>query len=147
MTEITPALGLSAYLLGRRIAGQRRKPERVPVAYLYNGMRFPPIPKHDGMSYELMSKGGYAVGGGTAYYAWVTTAPWQKIFYGCSIQSGSSGYCYIYSTDTGNWERVHNWEERSPFDTPITPTWANHDVMNSDGTLYLAASEAVPIYE
>lgn len=32
MTEIAPALALSAYLLGRRIAGQRRKTDKVPMA-------------------------------------------------------------------------------------------------------------------
>ena len=39
--SLSPDQKLAAYLLGRRIAGQRRKQDRVPVAYLYNGVRLP----------------------------------------------------------------------------------------------------------
>ena len=39
--SLSPDQKLAAYLLGRRIAGQRRKQDRVPAAYLYNGVRLP----------------------------------------------------------------------------------------------------------
>lgn len=41
------------------------------------------------------------------------------------------------------------WEEFVPYESwaqwIIRPKWCNHDILNSDGTLYLAASEPVPV--
>lgn len=147
MTEITPALGLSAYFLGRRISGQRRKPERVPVAYLYNGVRLPPAPSHDSavLPYMMLAKDNYFGGGEGNYYLWLSSAPWVKGILGCTIEKPSSGFSYAKSTDS--WEQAEKWVDGSPFFAPSNPIWANYDVLNSDGTLYLAASEAVPIYE
>jgi hypothetical protein len=29
----------------------------------------------------------------------------------------------------------------------FTPLWTSHDILNEDGTVYLAASEPIPVYE
>lgn len=145
MTEITPALGLSAYFLGRRIVGQRRKPERVPVAYLYNGVRLPPFPTHGGYTYEMISFDTPSFGGDKTYCAWITTVPWQKDFIGCSTTEEGSGYGYVYNEESV-WERASHWEDKSVPYPPINPIWSNHEILK-DGSPLPIKSDPIPVYE
>lgn len=146
MSDLSPGLKLSAYFLGRRIAGQRK---RAPVAYLFNGVRLAPIPSHDSAIYPylMISYDNYVGGEVKSYYAWVTTKPWKKGFLNFVTSEASSGYCYGYDSGTDSWKFGEKWEDDAPFFSPHNPIWANHNVMNSDGTTYLSASDPIPVYE
>lgn len=147
MTEITPTLGLSAYFLGRRIAGQRRKRERVPVAYLYNGVRLPGLPEWDRVAYPYA----VIVHGNSIYGLYCSTEP-AYCKSGSLINKGGvyAPYLYFGHYDTKGWvggNVVNTSDMTFMVDKPI---WSNHDmidVASANGTVGLAASEPVPIYE
>ena len=151
MTEITPALGLPAYLLGRRIAGQRRKQERVPVAYLYNGVRLPGLP--DAQGYQNAFIGTLKLGTNTTTFLYLLDFIPKATEYQFGIKKligiGSYLYCGIKgSASTLRWADADPGEATGePFGMVFTSIWSNVDVYNDDGTLYLAASEPVPVYE
>ena len=178
MTEITPALGLSAYFLGRRIAGQRKKQDREPVAYLYNGVRLPKLPEWDrktypyavisdapgfanfGVCYQLMisSSPTEITSSGTRYHVSNAVAKAYLIFvYNEEIdaamrEDGTTLEEYAamaFGMELDIWTMLaeyDNYEAGFPIDSNPT-RWANHYILNEDGTVYLAASEPVPVYE
>lgn len=159
MTEITPALGLPAYLLGRRIAGQRK---RTPVAYLYNGVRLPALPEWDKRTYPYAAISSATMGGATVYYLVVSTVKlnFKRVF----------SYWYFYPQEDGRLQNYapkqseNTWElmelgsntvitsEFTAGSTGIaavsdTVVWANYDLSYSNGSAYISASEPVPVYE
>lgn len=148
--SLSPDQKLAAYFLGRRIAGQRRKQDRVPVAYLYNGVRLPPIPNSNNLLCLMVSYDNFSGSSGTKnYYAWVSSAPWQKAVLGYQMTETGSGYCYAYDADTDSWAYASKWENDvyPPVFSPMNPMWTNQAVLNKDGTVYLEASDPVPVYE
>lgn len=147
MTEITPTLGLTAFFQGRRIAGQRQK--KVPVAYLYNGIRFPAIPNSENFPCLMISYDPYVFGDGEHYLAWASSAPWKKAAYGFQMAQTGSGYGYEYDANTDSWKKGVEWEDKyaNGLVFPVNPIWTNTDALNQDGTVYLEATAPVPIYE
>lgn len=128
---------------------------REPTAYLYNGVRLPALPEWDRVkypyafiykryspvsrayvcdlvalpevAYAYMSSGGWAV-----YVGDVDRLGWRVI-------ADSAGN---FSTE---WQLLETaW---NGYVAPPGLTWANFGVLNEDGTVYLAASEPVPVYE
>lgn len=127
-------------LLSELTAGSAKE----PIAYLYNGVRLPKLPEWDRGSYPfayiaVSSDGGYG-------FCYRTTA--KTVIDGghAGIDLTFDGAWYLLSEDKTKWES---------YGARIlgTVVWANYDVYYSDsveevgGTLYLAASEPIPVYE
>ena len=158
MSSLTPDQKLAAYFLGRRIAGQRRKQDRVPVAYLYNGVRLPGLPEWDkeaypfgyiwedkyGARYLLCYKNEPVVGevttgpiaGSDRLYSPTTT---MHLRY--QAKSDLSGWVFLNESQV-----VAN--SGTAFAYGYTLIWSDFNIMRDDGvTIYLAASDPVPVYE
>ena len=117
-------------------------PSREPVAYLYNGVRLPGLPEWDKETYPdviilknynlIIAEKPFYFGRNSANPHWLGT-------------DGNFQF-FIYKTD--------GWEEGSKLppgeiatgNAPGDIIWANHDILNADGTIYLTASEPVPVY-
>lgn len=161
--SLSPDQKLAAYLLGRRIAGQRRKQDRVPVAYLYNGVRLPGLPEEWNPvthPFALVVDGNWSIAFGSQsvwFYAFST--PHHKNayreadgLYHFAILAGES-YLEAKITTTIKNEfdglsfhpEVKTKESMAYF--AKNATWANYEVQNADGTVYLAASDPIPVYE
>lgn len=141
------------YLVGRQIAGQRRKK---PVAYLYNGVRLPVLPEWDGEKYPYAFIVGLSTSTGGINYDFVvcanpltyTTARRPDFSYYYAVSLYGDGCTFDLENDewviwdvgkllSGNYEA-----------DKILFLWSNHDIVNSaDGSIYLAKSDPIPVYE
>lgn len=136
------------------ILGQFSSPlpevQKEPVAYLYNGVRLPKLPEWDRekhpFAYVTFSKTLEDLGF-DAYHLHVS----DTIEYGVN-ESGNRGI-KGWSIASVNRHTDTNWNVMDISDaSPSYPyyqnsMWANFDVLNEDGSLYLAASEPIPVYE
>lgn len=136
MSDITPGLAMSAYFLGRRIAGQRKRKKL--LAYLCNGVRVPPFP----VEWDKNVNPYVAIGeryDGLCFYAKDSETPVNN--------NGKFNFTWLGR----KWILVDGaWEEETNYVYPMSVLWSNYDVYyNEDagGGLYIAASEPVPIYE
>lgn len=113
------------------------------VGYSYNGTVLPKLPEWD--------RGRYP-------YAFITKNAFGAIelFVLPSVDYFvPDGLDWAIAT-TDNLQAAHNsgsgWTELSAYSTAVSrpvknTVWANFDVLNEDDTVYLAASEPVPVYE
>lgn len=114
----------------------------VPVAYLYNGVRLPALPEWDREVYPYAVIVRDIIDG--AYHLFVDEGTTRIPMYNGSITSVAMSVKYSIVDDA--------WVETELFETGII-VWANYDVYYNDsvedvgGTLYLAASNPVPVYE
>ena len=132
-------------------------PGKEPVAYLYNGVRLPKLPEWDKSKYP------YAfirnVPSGTDYnelYVFKTEPAWFKPSIIVSAYGVEDGNTHLEAVDypygaEADWGYVTLSEKTSNgylasgnFEGIF---WANYDILNEDGTIYLAASDPVPVYE
>lgn len=143
------------WLVGRQIAGQRRTQEKQPIAYLYNGVQLPPLPEWDKERYP---------------YAWMTIT--GEVLYVVDKPhmrcTGDNGKDYFYingNSESGEFVNYAvyklsadgtNFVYSSKGDNvdgrwlgmSYPPLWTNYDVIDvDDGSVYLSASEPIPIYE
>lgn len=123
--------------------------------YIYNGVELPALPGYDTAAYP------YAViaQGGSITTLYVSSKP---LYYLWPIDV-AYGYCSIDPFDRGSTSLKNgSWEEFT-FDAVTSATetesgtecywcfgilkgiWANHDILKEDGTVYLAASEPIPV--
>lgn len=137
------------WLVGRQIAGQRSK-QKTPIAYLYNGVQLPALPELDGLGYLFIDN----VGGGSYDLYLTPKLPVVKQLptgYGdntgdwlCNVMGGQ---IWCYKPDLGAWAFKMNLETDEvgiwSFGQGL---WSSHDVYNEDGSLYLAASDPIPVY-
>lgn len=133
-------------IMGQRIREQRNGREH--IAYLYNGVRLPKLPEWDREAYP------YAA---ITYKKHVDGSWGATLFASVTKYTATSTGLYSGSLSIGNIEfsvdnKTESWEAKSGVYTyPII--WANYDVYYSDiaedvgGTLYLAASDPIPVYE
>ena len=132
---------LLGFLVGRQIAGQRRAVEKVPVAYLYNGVRLPALPEWDREAYP------YAFIAHTIkkyIYFFVLTEP--------TYHTNDSGQWVItaVSHSVTDYSNPGEWRPSSmeTIERVVgSLMWSNFDMLKSDGSISLEASEPVPIYE
>lgn len=113
---------------------------------LYNGAVLPPLPEWDKVKYPCAVLGKYALGGGK-YRTMLcySSLPLHESILGLMPPEGCIGLSYMYYED--KWQLSENWDDGNPFGMPSnSPTWANYDVMASDGTtVSVAASEPIPL--
>ena len=141
---LSPDQKLAAYFLGRRIAGQRRKQDRVPLAYLYNAVRLPGLPEWDKEKYPNVfmyrSVFGYrALFSENPCYEVSDDGVWLicVIVGEPALQANSAG------TEWEKWDTV----QISRICAAASVTWANFDILDSAGNTILPASEPIPVYE
>lgn len=147
--SLSPDQKLAAYLLGRRIAGQRRKQDRVPVAYLYNGVRLPGLPEvPKEYSFVFMWSG-------TGYYE-VCFATVESVVYSASnlsifpVAEGTTRLEFIYK-GSGTWEEtIYSGKEYTGYTAFVSNNmvWTNIDLKyKGTDNVFFGASDPVPVYE
>lgn len=110
------------------------------VGYLYNGVGpLPGLPEWDREAYP------YACIQQNELFATLHISGNPIVREGSLIRvSGGHGFSTLSSSD-GEWGDFRMAEGSNQYgDTLI---WANHDILNTDGSVHLAASEPVPVYE
>ncbi len=143
-SEPFPAGGIGGnddFTKGYLVGAELRAKRRLPAAYLYNGVKLPKLPEWDKETYPYAYITGNISSG--AYYLHCTV----------SVKTAATGGRMVfaegaihYKVKDGLWVE-HNIAGLDPV------VWSNTDVYYSDsveevgGTLYLAASEPVPVYE
>lgn len=136
-------MGLALALAGK----PRLLAKREPVAWLYNGVRFPLVPERNRKKYpyvfiakSLILKSYHAIASqepavvlngsfGTIDYEY----PWLRLN-------------YDEETGWGNWREMAE-DAESSFVADSSGAWTNYDLLKEDGSIWLAASEPIPVYE
>lgn len=104
--------------------------EEYPCAYIYKGTLFT---------------------GGISYYLHLTTA---DPYYGVSDsekwcigrRAGDKSYWW-YDGLSDNFEFHYDWTNEGVMANMDNLVWANFDVLDEDGSVYMAASDPIPVYE
>lgn len=118
--------------------------KREPVAYLYNGVRLPKLPEWDREMYPFAALN-FIYSGENLLGAFLYCLP--SVEYDVAngnrtIKLGGSLEWRISSSDL-QWSAVDASSE-----VLITALdWADFDILNVDGSVYLAASNPIPVYE
>ena len=143
--NIDPISLIMGWLVGRRIAGQRGKKQKEPIAYLYNGVRLPKLPEWDRERYPFAALN-FIYSGENLLGAFLYCLP--SVEYGTAngertVNLSGALRCRISSGDS-QWGAV----ESTSGSVLITALdWADFDILNVDGTVYLAASQPIPVYD
>ena len=126
-------------------------PSREPVAYLYNGVRLPGLPEWDREMYPYVMMADMTKSGvHDAIYCYFLSSKDGQItdpdtllgfVYSSKI---NYGICVFEKTQPEDGWSDFNDKRSATFGVPF---WANFEVLNADGSVYLAASEPVPVYE
>lgn len=123
---------------------------RKPTAYLYNGIRLPALPEWDRGVYPyavLQWREEVAGSQSVETRLFVSTEPPYKGSLFCIIPVGSSGVVYKLN-EKNEWYAHTSWTPNLDMSgSLVVPHWSNYDMLKSDGTVYLAASDPVPVYE
>ena len=128
--------------------------ERVPVAYSYNGVVLPGLPPEI-LKYKYLKIVGLTVGSPTLIVTGTDTEPstirkTPVIGDAYDVNGSESGTyqsaaCYT-TTEPDVWY-VSEAAEGENMVSLGRFVWANYDVYTSDGELFLAASDPIPVYE
>lgn len=135
-------------------------PEPTPIAYTYNGMKLSQLPDWDKETYPYVmlswSNGSYI----KFAYLYIFSEPHHLTvansdgIMAVGVQSGET-YLQSYISILGGGAELCE----KTFSTPTlktatstsrfttSPDWSNYDILNSDGTVYLLASDIEPVYE
>ena len=132
------------WLVGRRVAGQRTK-QKTAVAYLYNGVQLPPLPEWDKETYPYA----YIVHGNSTYKVRFCSVPLVALNISLILSNtfSSQGEHEInYKLENGEWVD-------ETYAGGCSAVWSNTDIYYKDsvpdvgGTLAMAASDPIPVYE
>ena len=116
-----------------------RKVFREPISYSYNGVILPKLPEWDREMYP------YAVIVTITYTSeyWFVPLDKARTCQDSGMMRGFAGYDqYLHNAGTNVWTKSELPNLVVPF-----VKWANYDVLDTFGNLYLSASEPVPVYE
>lgn len=159
-TITIPAFDLKSWLTGF-VLGLSGKPlplcKRQPVAYLYNGIRLPALPEWDREMYPYA----YIIKSNSSdsYFLCVyddRAVYDEKYEYTpCIVDTHGDNKAQLrkYYVSNGEWAYALGGKVTTPYGLSFaggssdTPVWCNTDILNEDGTVYLPASEPVPVYE
>ena len=110
-----------------------------PVAYLYNGVRLPKLPEWDRETYPYAT---LSVLLGNYFCAYRI----RPYFMGSGISvEQTSAYKEAVLID-GLWDTLEDGTMNADVVNMLPVFWTNFDLLNEDGSVYLAASEPVPVY-
>lgn len=140
------------------------EPTGEPIAYLYNGVQLPPLPEWDkeAYPYAFITYLADAAGIDEKYAGCIFG---QIVFCSGQFTVKSDGYAYTENVD----EKAYNFAtgalavdldvtegewtfgEETHVDDMVLDAymllWSSYDILNEDGSVYLAASDPVPVYE
>lgn len=123
--------------------------EKTPIAYLYNGIRLPQLPEYDWEKFPYVYISETTRFGDSDEYRVIYL--WSKpgIF---DEASGSVYFSGGVRTEGQIWEPFTKWRDVGKYESTshsngFPPIWANYDILNEDGSVYLAASNPIPVYE
>ena len=123
--------------------------EKEPVAYLYNGVQLPPLPEWDKETYpyaamfrNMDTYGVYCFSKQPFTYS-VNRYGVITIYHGTTSDTPAPYLSVEY--DDGHW--VTNSKTGASNRSLSLYIWANYDILNEDGSVYLKASEPIPVYE
>lgn len=141
----TPITDPLSFMMGWQLGQRLRMRGRKPIGYLYGGVQLPALPEVDGYGNKVLylsnigSRYKLALCADAMYY----DVSNEKIK--CPVESDL--YFSTYYEDSG-WTEPNlytGYKNGNVASSP--PIWVNTDMFDSDGNLYLAASEPVPVYE
>lgn len=140
------------YITGCKLRALR---ERKPIAYLYNGVQLPPLPEWDRETYPYVYIAYRELTIGPAYIAYLTKEPLCRKSDGATCsQTGSSFFCcssnYTPAYDDAWLNDAYEtpWGEYKATGGGYPPIWANYNMLSiEDGSVYLSASDPIPVYE
>lgn len=139
---------LSAFLLGQQLR-RNLMAVREPTMYSYNGVVLPKLPEWDKSKYP------YAViwRSGTTNNPYYCAVPFEDY----SFQKSGGGVWIVWHVPSDSqvpWYKAtleskafEYYYDEYGYAVVSAIVWANFDVLNADGTLFLAKSDPVPIYE
>lgn len=153
----TFTLDLKSWLIGFAL-GLCGKPlpfaKKTPIGYSYNGVVLPALPEWDreGYPYAVIMDLKSATNATSDFIVWFLDNP--IVFRGSYLSYANGindGYAqnYIYNNGDSGWvlneEKTDFWDDLSLSGDLV---WTNTDILSeADGTVYLATSEPVPVYE
>lgn len=119
------------------------------ISYLYNGIELPPLPEHDNTEYLFAFIG---KGVSSDYYSlYLSTEPFTHTGTKATGTGISFESALLYHSTDGGWEYVTETQNDFPLTALLTgnklgeAVWTNTDILNADGSVYLPASEPVPV--
>lgn len=114
--------------------------------YIYNGTELPALPEWDKETYPYAY---LAVQGSSMAYLYMFRDPKHLIYdnLGAMCTIVSTGETYLKSNSIGGKDFGEPTEITATFDQPLHSAiaWANYNILTADGTVYLAASEPIPV--
>ena len=140
------------YRVGCAIRANRGK--KTPVAYLFNGVELPALPERDEKTYCCAFMLDYT---DAIYLFFASYNLWAESVYNgtkVSLAANNSGTMmkYQYMTESDKWEYVTSGDSvaNAAFTVESEPRekciWNSADILNSDGSVYLSASDPIPVY-
>ena len=118
-----------------------------PVAYLYNGVRLPPLPVVEGRPKAYMTK--HTAFGITRYRVHFLSEPYYAVSSDGQYAIGHRSGDVDYTAKVNDTEWVYQtvWEQNGVWAAVSDVLWANFDILDESGAVVLAASNPVPVYE
>lgn len=116
--------------------------------YLYNGVKMPAFPEEYATERPfavLVKSNGIAMIG--PYYGFVFSKSPITVYQkdGMPLWEVYDGSLAVYTHDEDESE-YSTWDSVPAVNVPASLLiWSNHDILNEDGTVYLAASEPIPV--
>lgn len=116
-----------------------------PVAYLYNEVRLPRLPE---LKYPYVVIWGHEAEGRMVM---ACSAPFI-VKNGQLKMGGENSYSYVYAyatDDNKGWNDLREVTGVSGGGVGFASytVWTNTDILNEDGSVYLAATDPIPVYE
>lgn len=123
----------------------------LPTSYSYNGVILPALPewKTDVYPYAVIYSSAVFGIVSDGYTLMVASAPLFASGGSNNALKSTDAVTYrrcSYDAETETWKQLGD-EVTGTFDQTCVVRWANYNVLKSDGSVYLAASDPVPIYE
>ena len=132
-------------------AASRGVLRRTPIAYLYNGVQLPGLPEWDKEKYPYAWIHQFNTAN-PSYVLRIASEPivYKKPIYKDYYVYSMTGTGCIYNINDGVWEIFRSdvaFDNYFP-ESDVLFSWTNTDIINEeDGTIYLEASDPVPVYE
>lgn len=136
-------------------AASRGVMKRKPIAYLYNGVQLPPLPEVEGYEYMTIQpvddnyvlraykEKPSAYEGSVAIFYGIPSSVETECLTG-NLNVDKTGWSY--TTWTTGTSSLMYYKEESILNTLKPIFWTNTDIYDLDGSLWLSASEPVPVY-
>lgn len=136
----TEAIKLYAYQLGKNI-GRLRAFKGKPAPYcLFNGVKLKQLPELDeDFPYLIIRNGGLGM-----YQLRCSNVPWiHRISETCTNAGGQYISCALART-SDDWGTMSEPTDGGMVTDVI---WTNTDILTTDGSVWMEASDPVPVYE